>query len=306
MKVFILAVMLLPFSIEASSCFQDGKKFCPGVDQGKGQLARCLDDFKDQLSADCAKELKGFKQKARALNPCFEDLVELCSDIPAKGNRAEYCLLKNESRLSQTCSSDFKQKKGKIMVKNVCAQDIVNHCYKEVSESDGAINHCLVRNRIKLAPFCQKKVDASIEKMKKGNPCFETTLKFCPDKVKRVDIQDCLEKKISALPETCKSVVLNEKRKAQENPCYRDLVKHCVPNLGPHEQHQCLVINESVLSSACRQYRAIESQNIKKMAKLCEPDRIKFCKDETPKNGRILKCLRKNKAKLSKKCAEFM
>lgn len=299
-------MLLLPFSTEASSCFQDGKKFCPGVDQGKGQLARCLDDFKDQLSADCAKELKEFKKKTLAKNPCFEDLIDLCSDVPAKGNRAEYCLLKNESRLSPTCSADFKQQKGKILVKNVCAQDIVNLCYNQVKSSDRAINHCLVHNREKLSSFCQKKVDVSIEKMKKGNPCFESTLKFCPDKIKRVDIQDCLEKKVSALPETCKKIVLNEKRKAQENPCYRDLVKHCVPNLSPQEQHQCLVINESVLSSSCRQFRVNEGEKIKKMAKLCEPDRIKFCKDETPKNGRILKCLRKNREKLFKECAELM
>lgn len=306
MKALIIALSLLSLEAFANNCAQDVKKYCPGIDPGRGQIAQCLESTAGSLSPLCAKELKEFKAKTLKKNPCFEDLAQLCSDVPAEDTMLQYCLLKNESRLSQVCLNDFKKKKGNIIVKNVCAQDIVNNCYSQVTATDGSINHCLIQNRNKLSGFCKKNIDERITKIRKANPCFDDQQKFCPTQIKTVDIHDCLEKKLPSLAPNCKGMVQNEMKKIASNPCYKDLMRHCVPNLPPKEQGECLTLNNEHLTRACKDYRVKEDQKIKKMVELCEPDRLKFCKTALPQNGGIIKCLRQVKAKLQKSCADLI
>lgn len=306
MKLFITFFLLLTLRVEANECASDAKKFCQGTDPGKGQLAKCLSDYADQLSPNCAKELKKFKTDTAKKNPCFEDLAEYCADIPTDNRKLEYCLLKNESRLSATCSADFKKKKGNIIVKDVCAQDVANTCYKAVTEPEGAITRCLIKNKAKLAGHCKKKIEKTITEMKKKNPCFDDTEKFCPTQVRFMDIQECLEKKIPSLAPNCKKEVEEEVKKANANPCYRDLRRHCKPGLNANDQHRCLTVNEKELSNSCRQFRVKEDEKIQKMVKLCEPDRLKHCSKAPFQNGMVLKCLKENKAKLDPKCKELI
>ncbi|HXH74976.1 MAG TPA: hypothetical protein VNJ08_08425 [Bacteriovoracaceae bacterium] len=306
MKFLAIILTLLSFRSEANSCAADAKKFCVGVDPGKGQLSKCLSDYQESLSAACSKELKEYKANTAKKNPCFEDLADLCSNVPAENSNLELCLLKNETRLSPVCAKDFGKKKGNIIVKNVCAQDIVGHCYPQVSSEAGAINHCLIRNRAKLSGFCKKRTDEQVAKMIKENPCFESTEKLCPTHVKFIDIQECLEKKLDTLPQLCKKIVIHEVAKAKANPCYKDLSRHCVPNLPPKQQYECLTLNENHLSNSCRQYRVLESEKVNSMVNLCENDRQKLCANEPFENGMVVKCLRLNKAKLSKACAKLM
>jgi hypothetical protein len=305
-KKLLVLFLILSFEVSANECAQDTKKFCSGVEPGKGQLAKCLSDYTDQLAPACAKELKNFKTETVKKNPCFEELSEYCADLPSDPRNYEYCLLKHESRLGQKCSEDFKKKKGNIIVKNVCAQDIANTCYKELSEPEGAVTRCLIRNKAKLAGFCQKNLDKRIAEMKKKNPCFDDTEKHCPTQVKFVDIQDCLSKKVTSLAPACKTVVVAEQDKMKGNPCYRDLITHCRPGLSPKDQSDCLALNEEHISNACKQYRVNESNKVKKMVDLCEADRLKLCKDAPFKDGAIAKCLRKNKAQVSKECQSLL
>jgi hypothetical protein len=302
MKFLPLLFLLISFHSQASSCSQDAKKFCQGTDPGKGQLARCLSDYTDQLSAACSKELKDFKSKTAKKNPCYEDLAEYCADLPADSKSIEYCLLKNENRLKHVCAADFKKKKPQIIVKDVCAQDVVNTCYDKVSGPDGSITRCLIRNQAKLSKFCQNKVSKAVEKLKKSNPCFDETEKFCPTQVKVIDIQECLEKKMTSLTPNCKKVIQIEKKKSDSNPCYKDLIRHCRRGINPQEQHRCLTINEKELSNSCRQFMAKESEQVKKMVEKCEPDRLKLCAKAPFEDGKVLKCLKQNKSKLSKDC----
>lgn len=303
-----ISLLLFAFSLSAfgNECAQEEKKYCQGVDPGKGQLARCLSDYKDYLSPACAKKLKDFKTEIEKKNPCFEDLTEYCADLPSDPLNYEYCLLKHESRLGAKCSADFKQKKGRIITRNVCAQDIASLCYKDISGPDGSINRCLIRNRTKLSGFCQKNIDAKIATMKKNNPCFDETEKYCPTQVKFIDIQDCLSKKLPTLNPNCQKVVQNEVNKMKANACYRDLLTHCRMNLSPEDQNRCLTINEEHLSNACRQFRANEQNKITKMVDVCEPDRLRLCKSAPFKDGAVIKCLRKNKSQVSANCQKFL
>lgn len=306
MKFLAALLLTLSLSSEANECASDAKKFCSSVEPGKGQLAKCLNDVKDQLSPNCSKELKEFKSKTGAKNPCYEDLAEFCVDIPTDNRKLEYCLLKYENKLGATCSADFKKKKGNLVVKDVCAQDIVNNCYSEVSGPEGAINKCLIQNRAKVSKFCQNLVDKKVAEMKKKNPCFTDTEKHCTKQVSFIDIQDCLEKKIPTLAPECKKLVEVEKKRGEANPCYKDLRRHCKAGITASDQHRCLTINEKDISNACKQYRVKEDQKVKKMVELCEADRLKLCPKAPFQNGEIVKCLKENKAKVTKGCADLL
>lgn len=306
MKLFSL--LFLTFSLQAfgNECAQDEKKFCQGVDPGKGQLARCLSDYQGSLTPACAKKLREFTLKSEKKNPCFTELSEYCADLPTDPANFEYCLLKNESRLGPKCAADFSKKKGKIITRNVCAQDIANNCYKEIAGPDGSITRCLIKSKSKLSSFCQKNVDQRIALIKKKNPCFDDTEKFCPTQVKFVEIQDCLSKKLPSLAPLCQKVVQGENQKLRDNSCYRDLITHCRLGISPAEQSRCLTINEDHISHACKQYRVNEEKKVNKMVEVCEADRLRLCKTAPFKDGAVVKCLRQNKAQVSPNCQKFL
>lgn len=306
MKLFIASFLLFSGLALATECEKEAKKYCPGVDPGRGQIALCLSDYKDYLSPACSKELREHMLKTEQKNPCYTDLAQFCADLPADPLNYEYCLLKNESRLSTKCAADFKNKKGRIITRNVCAQDIAQHCYGELKEPEGAVTRCLIRNKAKLAGFCQKNIDKKIADYKKKNPCYDDTEKFCPTQVKFIDIQDCLSKKLPSLAKACKPLVQKELDKMKANACYRDLRTHCIPGLSPKEQSDCMTLNEEHLSQECKKFRAVEKTRIDNMVKACETDRLKFCKDVQPKDGAIAKCLRNNKASVSKNCQQYL
>jgi hypothetical protein len=307
MKFLFSLLFIYSYSAHAlNHCAKDAAKFCQGVEQGRGQLARCLSDYQPQLDPNCARELKDFKNKTGKQNPCFEDLAEYCVDIPTDPEKLIYCLLKNENRLSSTCSADFKKKKGNFIVKDICAQDITNLCYPEVSAPTGSITKCLFQNKAKLSKFCQKDIELRMANMRKTNACFDETEKYCKTQVKVIDIQECLEKKLTTLTPGCKVLVEREKKKSDANPCYKDLVRHCRPGISTSQQHECLKINESDLSHTCRQFQAVEQEKVNKMVEFCEKDRLKCCANAPFKDGMILKCLKENKTKISLQCSKLL
>jgi hypothetical protein len=307
MKFLATFLLLLSFGASASTeCNSDAKKFCGGIEPGKGQLAKCLNDYLPQLSPACSRELKDFKTKTGAKNPCFEELAEYCSELPVDPKRTQLCLLKNETRLGAKCSADFKKKKSNIVIKDVCALDVVNNCYSTLSEEVSGTNKCLIKNRAKLSPFCQKKTDKMIADMKKANPCYDETEKYCPNKFTFPDIHDCMEAKLASLTPACKKVVQVEVDKEKANPCYMDLRKHCKRGLNANDQHRCLTLNEKELSNSCRQFRVSEGNKVKKMVELCEADRLKLCPKAPFQNGMILKCLKENITKVSPGCKALL
>lgn len=305
MKTILSLLLLLSFNALANDCADDANKYCQGVDPGRGQVARCLSDYGNQLSPKCLKELKTYKSKTAELNPCFEDLAEFCTTIP--NGKLEYCLMKNETKLSPKCSADFKKKRGGIIVKDVCVQDVVDNCYTSVSGAEGSIIRCLIKNQPKLSGFCRKAVETKVTLMKQNNACFDEQEKFCPTQVRFVDIQECMEKKITTLTPACKKLVQTEIDKGKSNPCYKDLKRHCVPGISADDQNRCLLLNEKEISNGCKQYRTTQEGKVKKMIEVCESDRLKICSKSPFMNGAVTRCLRENKAKLTnKECAALL
>jgi Fe-S cluster biosynthesis and repair protein YggX len=304
MKYLLTLTFLISTASYANKCAEDTKKFCPGVDPGRGQIARCLSDYANEVTPECLKEMKSFEKKVADMNPCYQDLAEFCTSVP--NGKLQYCLLKNEKKLSPKCSSDFKKKKGNIIVQDVCSQDIVENCYSTITEPEGSTLKCLIKSRSNLSGFCGKAIDKRVAQMKKNNPCYDEIEKHCPTQIRFIDIQECMEKKVSALTPACKVVINKETKKGQDNACYKDLLRHCRKGLSVDEQHRCLLVNEKELSMACKKKRQNDAQKVEKMISLCESDRLKFCSKVPQANGAVLKCLKENKKKIDKKCSELL
>lgn len=67
---------------------------------------------------------------------------------------------------------------------------------------------------------------------------------------------------------------------------------------------QCLKTHENDLSPGCRERMAEGRKNMESFAKACKPDAEKLCKGIEPGEGRMMKCMRENKAQLSPGCRE--
>ena len=94
--------------------------------------------------------------------------------------------------------------------------------------------------------------------------------------------------------------------------CKDDLETYC-KNVTPGEQRilACIYAHEDKLSGRCvyalynaatKLERAVMA--LKYLANECEPDISSLCADTVPGEGRILKCLEKNDAKVSARCKQ--
>jgi hypothetical protein len=93
-------------------CSGDVEKFCQGIQQGEGRIAKCLAQHKEELSPDCkarlgeaAKQLKGV-QKA-----CQDDILAFCAGIKPGGGRIAQCLKANKAKLSPQCEGSIARAK---------------------------------------------------------------------------------------------------------------------------------------------------------------------------------------------------
>lgn len=92
--------------------------------------------------------------------------------------------------------------------------------------------------------------------------------------------------------------------------CDDDRNKYC-PGLekGSQKAFMCMMAYEDKISSKCKQGVAEAAMAMRMGAaainysiSACETDADKFCLDVEPGEGRLLACLKKNKAQVSKQC----
>ncbi|HTO96586.1 MAG TPA: cysteine rich repeat-containing protein [Myxococcales bacterium] len=93
------------------SCREDVEKFCGGVNQGRGAIARCLRGHASQLSEPCKKHLAEVKRKAQATRAAYEkiqmacavDEQRFCSGVDVGGGAMAACLKKHQPELAVDC-----------------------------------------------------------------------------------------------------------------------------------------------------------------------------------------------------------
>lgn len=299
--------LLFSFSSYALKCGKDRKQFCPQAEVGKAELINCLSQNEKKLGLQCRASLVAFKEKQKK-NPCHEDISKLCSDMPLTDQPLMVCLTKNEAKLSPACAADYKKKKDTFIAKEACAQDLMTKCYDALAKGTPQTNRCLIKNKGKLMARCETAIGTLMQKMRSKNPCFDDTEKLCPSVFTPGEIDGCLIGKMASLAPTCKAKMEAEAKKLAADPCRGDIRTFCKPKTKgkrstPKELYACLSANEAKLSRACVSFRQTKRTQIEHMQTACEADRKKFCSKVLPMGGKIVECLNRNRAQLSRNCA---
>jgi hypothetical protein len=96
-RVLVLVIaMLIPTGVFAkSSCSADIDKFCKGKD--KSQVAACLDEHQNELSAPC-------RAAHEAKKACADDVKKFCAEA-AKPKDWKACLDTHKDELSAGCKA---------------------------------------------------------------------------------------------------------------------------------------------------------------------------------------------------------
>lgn len=89
------------------------------------------------------------------------------------------------------------------------------------------------------------------------------------------------------------------------HPCSDDLEKFCKDVLpGGGRIIECMENHENELSAACKVKFQDVMKRINEAKEACAQDIESICKDVQPGGGRIAKCLKENKEKISPECRE--
>ena len=96
--------------------------------------------------------------------------------------------------------------------------------------------------------------------------------------------------------------------------CDKDAEKFCKGlELGSEKGFMCMLAYEDMLSKQCKQGIAEAALSVRQgieainySIKACEDDADKFCLKVQPGEGRLVGCLKKNKAKVSKACVSAL
>lgn len=94
-------------------------------------------------------------------------------------------------------------------------------------------------------------------------------------------------------------------------PCHDDVQKLCGDiKPGKGGMIKCLKGKEDQVSQACKDHmterKEVMKKNMEEVHAACSADREKLCGDVEPGKGRIMRCMKENRDKLSEECKTQM
>lgn len=113
--LFCLSLAVVASAEEGGKpCADDAAKLCKDVQPGKGRVAKCLKEHKDELSPACKENIAKMREKAGAMkDACKEDANKLCKDIRPGGGKIMQCLKQHEGELSPACKEKMERPKNR-------------------------------------------------------------------------------------------------------------------------------------------------------------------------------------------------
>jgi hypothetical protein len=144
-----------------------------------------------------------------------------------------------------------------------------------------------------------------------AGPCAADAKEFCKGvKLGQGRLVRCMWQHRDQLSPACKQKAKEDWEKLMQisADCAEDAKKFCKGIIPGHGRiAACLMSHEAELSPACKVHseetRAKINEGIEKLVLgACKKDRDKFCKDVEPGEGRIVECLKQNRAKLRPAC----
>lgn len=93
----------------------------------------------------------------------------------------------------------------------------------------------------------------------------------------------------------------------EKGPCHADRERLCGSvEPGKGAVMKCMKEKEAELSAECKAHREQMKSAMQDMKEACQEDFEKFCDEARPGRGRIMRCLHKNRDKLSEACKSEM
>ncbi|HWO99255.1 MAG TPA: cysteine rich repeat-containing protein [Methylococcus sp.] len=91
-------------------CSEDIAKFCPGLGLGEGKIQRCLEEHKEELSADCRPRFEAALSRSHEIrHACAADVAKFCREVaPGKGRLAQ-CLRRHHRQVSSACMERLRE-----------------------------------------------------------------------------------------------------------------------------------------------------------------------------------------------------
>ncbi len=112
---FCLAMAANVYAEETSKpCVEDAARFCKGVQQGEGRIARCMKEHENELSPACKQNIAKARERVKEFaEACKADAEKSCKDIKPGGGRILRCLKQHEDTLSPACKEEMQNKRRK-------------------------------------------------------------------------------------------------------------------------------------------------------------------------------------------------
>lgn len=158
----------------ARLCARERLRFCAGLQPGKGDVVRCLQDHRMEngfgpvckrlVEEDIAEAAADVRLQSSVQNGCGEDLRRMCSGIkPGKGKVLQ-CLITNSEKVRAPACREAVMRllfqsadnwKHNAMLRSSCSNDVSAYC-RMVKPGAGAVHKCLRENYHKLSQSCQQ------------------------------------------------------------------------------------------------------------------------------------------------------
>lgn len=292
------------FRLDASlrdACAEDIKAVCgydsamDSMEQHDARVIVCLQDFRQELRvAECRTAVHKVMERASTdirfdeplADSCFKDREHFCPGVVPGSARVIRCLQDNRSNLSMECRASLFDHEVRLAedidfqypLKKACVSELKTLCTK-VEKGQARLIRCLHRSveSPDMGAECKKEVRRNMNRMAQ-----DYRLNFRLHKACNTDVQA-----------TCSDA--------------------CPPNLGQAcggTMLRCLQDNmESLQSEECKKevfyfvkMEVSDFRNDVMLAEACKADVESYCADVEPGDGRVLDCLRNNRANLNERC----
>lgn len=277
----------------AEACHQDRQLYCSGVAAGSARVIRCLQDRRQDLTAQCSAELfdeevgmaESIDFQIRMKTTCKAEIKTFCRNVPHGHARVIRCLQDNlkADNFTKGCQAEVQK-------------------YEQTASTDYRLNFRLTQacDQV-LKEVC---TEVCMEEEHVDKACGGTVLRCLADKIE--DITD----------EACKSELLYfQKMEVKDfrndvilaEACRQDVDIHCSEvTPGDGKVHKCLVDHQDQLTAACRaetnHLSMTTATNVElnpSLGRACAPEMKAHCRGVTPGKARVLNCLLANADKMN-------
>ncbi|GFR44890.1 hypothetical protein Agub_g6234 [Astrephomene gubernaculifera] len=265
------------------------------IDTYDSSVINCLQDYSGEIkNGECKAQVKKYLQLASQdirfdvplAEACFEDRQKFCANVPPGSARVIRCLSNSRDNLSPVCRATLFDEEVRFSenidfqypMKTACVKEIDRFC-KDIPHGSGRVIRCLQDNKAQkeFGKACAEEIkayEAEISKDYRFNfrlkkACQKDVEKLCPGLCQTNDGSPCGGKVLRCLTDKIDDI--------GDEGCKKEVYYY-------EKMEVSNFMNDILLAEACR------------------TDVDNFCKDVEPGEGRVHKCLRDNRKKLSDSC----